>query len=58
MIDNGKEVNFRLYYDMKLLQLNLIYHITGHISDHIIIKFHNIIIAFFLNVSFDEHIDI
>ncbi len=34
------------------------YYVTSHVTDHIFIRFYDIIIAFFLNTSFDEYVDI
>ncbi len=42
----------------KLFQLGYIYYVTNYVTNHIIIKFHNITILFFLDTSSNKCVSI
>ena len=45
-------------YDMKLSQLSYIYYVTGYMTDHIIIRFYDITIAFSFEYEFQQEYSI
>lgn len=44
-MDYKRDVNFEINYDIKLSQSGQIYYMTDHITNHIIIRFHDITIT-------------
>lgn len=45
MIDNKREINLKIDYDIKLFSLDWIHYMTSYMTDYGIIRFYNIIIA-------------
>lgn len=41
-MDDKGEVNLKIDYDIKLSRSGEIYHVIGHMTNHVIIKFHDI----------------
>lgn len=44
VINNKREVNFGISYDIKPSQLSEIYYITSHVTEYIIIRFYDTIL--------------
>lgn len=50
MYDN-REINLGISYDIKLSLSSYIYHMTGYITNYMIIRFHDITVAIFLTLD-------